>query len=67
MKMVEDKLYFENGTCCHICNKACGRKQIKVCYHCQRTGQFRGAAHDRCNVNYLFLKCVSCFYISKMI
>lgn len=43
---------FKKATHCHICNKELGA--IKVRDHCHVTGQFRGAAHNECNINYKF-------------
>ena len=50
----QDKLLFKNTTHCHICKQALTDKKDRVQDHCHRTGQFRGAAHNDCNVNYSF-------------
>ena len=43
----EQKLFDEAETC-HICNKEL--KEDKVRDHCHFTGQYRGAAHNSCNL-----------------
>ncbi|KAK4885978.1 hypothetical protein RN001_002249 [Aquatica leii] len=48
----EQKFEFENAKCCHIClNEFEPNSQI-VRDHCHLTGQFRGAAHGVCNLNF---------------
>ncbi|KAK4871823.1 hypothetical protein RN001_015947 [Aquatica leii] len=48
----EQKFDFENAKCCHIClNEFEPNSQI-VRDHCHLTGQFRGAAHGVCNLNF---------------
>ena len=44
---VEQKL-FEKAVNCHICS--CELKEDKVRDHCHFTGQYRGAAHNKCNL-----------------
>ena len=39
---------FEEAKTCHICN--CELKKDKVRDHCHFTGQYRGAAHNKCNL-----------------
>ena len=39
---------FENAVNCHICSKEL--KEDKVRDHCHFTGQYRGAAHNKCNL-----------------
>ena len=46
----EDKVKFESATHCHICEKPL--TQTKVRDHDHLTGQFRGAAHQKCNLDY---------------
>ena len=33
----------------HICEKGDFENDIKVKYHCHLTGNYRGAAHSKCN------------------
>lgn len=37
---------------CHICNKAIEDDDVKVRDHCHITGQYRGPAHSKCNVQF---------------
>jgi hypothetical protein len=37
---------------CHICKEWIRKDQRKVRDHCHITGDFRGAAHDKCNIQY---------------
>jgi hypothetical protein len=37
---------------CYICNGEFTKSNYKVKDHCHRTGEYRGAAHTRCNINY---------------
>src|SRR5436190_9120067 len=45
-----DKIVFENATLCHICKKPLNGDSVRD--HDHRTGRFRGAAHNCCNLNY---------------
>ena len=47
-----NKHEFDNVTECHICNEAFKDGEEKVRYHYHIMGTFRGAAHNRCNLNY---------------
>ena len=48
----KDESNFKNAKCCHICKKAFGAKDIKCRDHDHESGAYRGAAHQKCNVNY---------------
>ena len=39
---------FESTVNCHICS--CELREDKVRHHCHFTGQYRGAAHNKCNL-----------------
>ena len=43
---------FENAKICWICQKGFKEKDKKVRDHCHFTGQFRGAAHNQCNLQF---------------
>ena len=52
----EDQKDFKSATKCHICEKKLFRdkvtkKILKVRGHCHFTGEYRGAAHNECNLN----------------
>ncbi|KAL7304813.1 hypothetical protein TKK_0003036 [Trichogramma kaykai] len=55
MKLTKDdwKAYWKADRC-HICNGLFGRSEDKkrVRDHCHLSGKFRGAAHNKCNLNY---------------
>ena len=44
----EEQLSFDKAETCHICSKEL--KDDKVRDHCHFTGQYRGAAHNSCNL-----------------
>ena len=44
----EEKKSFEKSKICHICNKEILEKKVRD--HCHFTGQYRGAAHNSCNL-----------------
>ena len=46
----EDEKNFEVAVKCHICEKDLDGD--KVLDHCHLTGKYRGAAHNKCNLNY---------------
>ena len=48
----EDKFKFWNAKCCSICNEPFKEKDKRCRDHDHRTGQFRGATHQKCNINY---------------
>ena len=45
-----DRVYHNNATICHICEK--DLKEDTVRDHCHISGKYRGAAHKDCNLNY---------------
>ena len=52
----EDQEDFKSARYCHICEKKLFRDKItekilKVSDHCHFTGEYRGAAHNECNLN----------------
>ena len=44
----EEQKLFEKAVNCHICSREL--KKDKVTDHCHFTGQYRGAAHNKCNL-----------------
>jgi hypothetical protein len=61
MKMTNEQIKeFENSKLCHICNKVFTLKEVrgegykldKVRDHCHITGEYRGPAHNSCNLNF---------------
>ena len=44
----EEQKLFEKAKTCHICNKDLGHDKVRD--HCHFTGQYRGAAHNKCNL-----------------
>ena len=48
----EEERQFQSSPCCHICNGIFGEDEVKVRDHDHMTGEFRGAAHVKCNINY---------------
>ena len=45
-----DAIAFSAAVECYICKKSFSSSQDKVRDHCHITGKFRGAAHNRCNL-----------------
>ena len=51
LKMTKnDELCFRPMDKCHICNKKYTDKDVRVRDHCHITGNFRGSAHQECNL-----------------
>ena len=48
----EDQCAFEKATICWICQGEFVESQKKVRDHCHFTGKFRGAAHNKCNLQF---------------
>ena len=49
---VKDQKDFQKANKCHICEQVYTDKDIRVRDHCHVTGQYRGAAHQECNLNF---------------
>ena len=52
----KEKNLFQKSNNCLICKKFINNDEEKVRDHCQVTGKFRGAAHERCNLNFQLTK-----------
>ena len=50
------KKFYENQKFCCICKKRFTNDNKKVRDHCHFTGKYRGAAHNKCNMNYKISK-----------
>ena len=51
LKMTEEnKIDFQKALKCHICDKHYTAKDLRVRDHCHITGEFRGSAHQDCNL-----------------
>ena len=53
----KDKIDYKKATICHICERGIPKEGDdprfkKVRDHCHLTGKFRGAAHNKCNLEY---------------
>ena len=48
----KDKDDFEKAEICWICQKEFGEREKKVRDHCHFTGKYRGAAHNKCNLQF---------------
>ena len=46
----DDEEKFQKADKCHICDKKYTEKDIRVRDHCHITGQYRGSAHQECNL-----------------
>ena len=46
----ENEIDFQKATKCHICDQQYSDKDIRVRDHCHITGEFRGSAHQDCNL-----------------
>ena len=46
----ENEIDFQKATKCHICDQQYTDKDIRVRDHCHITGEFRGSAHQDCNL-----------------
>ena len=53
--IMHDKLVYDNSTLRHICNAELGKDKVRA--HCHLSDEFRGAAHEVCNLKYKIPKC----------
>ncbi|XP_044740133.1 uncharacterized protein LOC123301458 [Chrysoperla carnea] len=65
----ENERIFQSSTMCHICEKPFLEGQVKVRDHCHltplktpQTSNFRGAAHESCNLNYKTANFIPVFF-----
>ena len=58
----EEKKQFDNASDCWICGEEIKNTNDKVRDHCHYTGRYRGAAHNKCNLNYSKPKGVPVFF-----
>ena len=58
----EQQESYKNANVCYICKEKLENKYLKykknckVRYHCDYTGEYRGAAHSICNLKYSVTK-----------
>ena len=50
----EQEIEFQKSTRCSICNTQFNNGDTKVRDHCHFSGKYRGAAHEKCNLDYCF-------------
>ena len=48
----DDEEKFQRADGCHICEKQYNTTDVRVRDHCHITGQYRGSAHQDCNLNF---------------
>ena len=48
----DDEEEFKKTNKCHICEKEYNKTDVRVRDHCHITGQYRGSAHQDCNLNF---------------
>ena len=56
----EDREQFNKASDCWICGEYLGNDRVRD--HCHYTGQYRGAAHNSCNLKYRKPKSISVFF-----
>ena len=61
----EEENEFQAAVNCHICDEPLG--VIRVRDHCHLTGNFRGAAHNECNLNFKYQMEQNRFFIPVVI
>ena len=53
LRMTKDnEKEFQKADKCHICEKKYNETDVRVRDHCHITGQYRGSAHQDCNLNF---------------
>ena len=53
LRMTKDnEKEFQKADKCHICEKKYNKTDVRVRDHCHVTGQYRGSAHQDCNLNF---------------
>jgi hypothetical protein len=63
MKMtITDEKSFANSKSCHICNKNYKKNDIRVRDHCHVSGNYRGSAHQACNLNFSYDNILPVFF-----
>ncbi|HJY23112.1 MAG TPA: DNA polymerase, partial [Hanamia sp.] len=50
--LTTEQLHLASSNICHICNQIISPADIPCLDHDHLTGEFRGVAHNRCNLNY---------------
>ena len=58
----EQEKQFRKATECYICKNPFGEDQTKVRDHCHFTGKYRGAAHEKCNLDLREVKDIPVFF-----
>jgi len=48
----EEQCEYEKATVCWICQEKFDQSEKKVRDHCHFTGKYRGAAHNKCNLQF---------------
>ena len=48
----DDEKEFQKSNKCHICEKEYNETDVRVRDHCHITGEYRGSAHQDCNLNF---------------
>ena len=58
----DDELDFKTARQCHIFKKAFSKKDVRCRDHDHRTGEYRGAAHQKCNIKYFSNRFIPVFF-----
>ena len=59
----EDKQDFHNASTCYLCNGAFTQSNYKVRDHDHRTGAYRGACPNKCNILHFSNRYLPVFFI----